>query len=177
MLSGVDPRREAVPSTVLVGGLDRAALRSALRARDVQLNRAAEVLFDDQRFATSSREYHVQIARLSVAELGFAHGATYAQLTIGATNLGFTQCPLELGPHLRLRLSQLPELPDVPSDPRSAPPGSLTIASHPLDDADETPKGFYLRMISGALWLRGYWAPPTHVWNPNDLLVFARSPP
>jgi hypothetical protein len=175
VLNGVDGSREAVPSTVFIGGLDRAALRSALRVRDVRLNRAAEALFHDRRFTTSSGQFPLHIACLSVADLGFVHGAVYEQLTQRATNLGFSECPLELGPYLRLQMGQQPELPDLPDAPPNAPPGSITIASRPIDDTEETPKGFYLRKISGALWLRGYWAPTTHVWNPNDLLVFARS--
>jgi hypothetical protein len=175
MLSGVERSREAVPSTVFIGGQDRAALRTALRVRDVRLNRAAETLFDDRRFATSGGQFPLHIACISVADLGFADGATYEQLTQRATNLGFSECPLELGPYLRMQMGRQPELPDLPEAPPGAPPGSITIASRPIDEAEETPKGFYLRKISGVLWLRGYWAPTVHVWNPNDLLVFARS--
>jgi len=56
-----------------------------------------------------------------------------------------------------------------------APPGSITIASSPLDDSDETPKGFYLRRIDGVLWLRGYWSWPGNIWRPEDVLVFSRT--
>jgi hypothetical protein len=55
-----------------------------------------------------------------------------------------------------------------------APPGSITVASSPLDDSDETPKGFYLRRVDGVSWLRGYWSRPGHIWSPRDVLVFSR---
>ena len=44
----------------------------------------------------------------------------------------------------------------------------------PLDDTDETPKGFYLRRIDGVPWLRGYWSWPGHLWSPEDRRLFAR---
>ncbi len=49
------------------------------------------------------------------------------------------------------------------------------IISEPLDDNPETPKGFYLRRIDGILWLRGYRAETTSVWNSEDHLLFSRS--
>jgi hypothetical protein len=56
-----------------------------------------------------------------------------------------------------------------------APPGAITVASSPLDDSDETPKGFYLRRADGVLWLRRYWSSSGHIWSPEDVLVFARA--
>ena len=34
------------------------------------------------------------------------------------------------------------------------------------------PKGFYLRHIDGAPWLRGYRSGPEHVWSAQDRLLF-----
>jgi hypothetical protein len=48
------------------------------------------------------------------------------------------------------------------------------VASRPLDESEETPKGFYLRRNDGVLWLRGYWSHAGHLWSPEDLLVFSR---
>jgi hypothetical protein len=61
----------------------------------------------------------------------------------------------------------------LPLTGRRAPRGSITVASLPLDDSDETPKGFYLRCMDGVLWLRGYWSSPGHMWSPEDVLVFS----
>ena len=85
---------------------------------------------------------------------------------------GLGECPLELGPHLRLQFSDQPEAPDLPTAHR-APPGSLTVASRPLDDGDESPQGFYLRRVGGVSWLRGYRSWAGHVWSPGDVLVFS----
>jgi hypothetical protein len=167
-----DPR---VPSSVRIGGIDKRDLLQALRDRNVQLNQAAEALFQDRRFTSLSRSRVVEIAALSVADLGFGEGATYDQLTARALASGLVECPLELGPHLRLQfLDQAEGSVGLPATEHRAPPGSITVASVPLDDYEETPKGFYLRRIDGVLWLRGYWSHPGNVWRPDDVLVYAR---
>ena len=103
----------------------------------------------------------IEIATVSVAELGFGEGATYGQLIARALESGLAECPLELGPHLRLQFLDQPEgAAGLPATHGRAPPGAITVASSPLDERDETPKGFYLRRIDGVLWLRGYWSGP-----------------
>jgi hypothetical protein len=163
------------PKTVRVGGMEKRELLHLLRERSVQLNRAAEALFDDPRFRPLSHSTVIEIAVLSVADLGFGQGATYQQLVARALESGLVECPLELGPQLRLQFLDQPEGPaDSPTTERRAPPGSITVASAPLDDRDETPKGFYLRRFDGVLWLRGYWSWPGHLWSPEGVLVFSR---
>jgi hypothetical protein len=86
-------------------------------------------------------------------------------------------CPLELGPHPRLQFLDQPEGHlGHPSSKHRAPHGSITVASRPLTEDYETPKGFYLRRIDGVLWLRGYCSAPDDIWNPEDRLVFCRPP-
>lgn len=162
-----------VPGAVRIGGMSKPELLRALREQGVLLNVAAEALFEDVRFTTLDRQHVVPIVAVSVAGLGFGEGAVHAQIVARARELGLAECPLELGPHLRL---QFPDQPCVDEDPRTrgrAPRGALTIASPPLDDLDETPKGFYLRRTTDACWLRGYWSWPGHVWSAEDVLVFA----
>src|SRR5512141_2090968 len=91
--------RALTPSAVKIGGIGRPELLAVLREQNVQLNEAAEALFQDDRFTTLARQRVVEIAALSVAELGFGEGATYGQLIARALELGLTECPLELGPH------------------------------------------------------------------------------
>lgn len=165
-----------MPSTVRVGGVGRAELLQALRDHNVQLNQAAEALFEDHRFVPDSKEHVFEITLVSVAELGFGVGATYGQITARAMESGLSECPLELGPHLRILFLDQPEGAAEKSTAREgAPPGAITVASCPLDDRDETPKGFYLRRVDGVLWLRGYWSSSGHIWSPADVLVFARA--
>jgi hypothetical protein len=155
--------------------MDKRDLLQALRERNVQLNRAAEDLFEDRRFTPLGRSRVVEIAALSVADLGFREGATYAQLIARALASGLVECPLELGPHLRLQfLDQAEGSVGSPATKHRAPHGSITVVSVPLDDRDETPKGFYLRRVDGVLWLRGYWSHQGNVWRPDDVLIYAR---
>ena len=143
-----------------------------LQAAGVRLNALALDLFKDSRFTTSPTPATVQVVQLSVASLGFATGADFFSLVDRAAKAGLELCSLELGPHFRLSLLQQPEVAGAPGSSGCAPPGSITVATAPLDDRDETPKGFYLRRIEGTLWLRGYRSWSGHIWSPNDVLAF-----
>jgi hypothetical protein len=168
-------RDTILPSAVRLGGMDKRELLQALSEHNVQLNQAAEDLFDDHRFTLLPQSKVIEIATVAVADLGFGEGATYEQLTVRALESGLVECPLELGPALRLQFLDQPEgSVGFPATQHRAPPGSLTVASSPLDDCEKTPKGFYLRRIDGILWLRGYWSWPGHIWSPEDVLVFSR---
>lgn len=163
-----------LPSTVRVGDLAKRELLRTLREHEVHLNQAAEDLFMDCRFSPCKQAETIRIAALSVYGLGFRSGATYGQLTARALELGFVECPLELGPYLRLQFLNQPEAPVAPSSTSpGSPSGAITIASPSLDKTDETPKGFYLRHVDSQLWLRGYWADAEHVWSQEDVLIFA----
>jgi hypothetical protein len=168
-------RTRLLPDAVRIGGLTKLELLRALREQGVRMNRAAEVLFGDPRFVTLDAPRVVEIAARSVAELGFAEGATYERLVARARESGLTECPLETGPHLRLQFQSQSDSSDgMPLTHGRAPAGSIVVASPPLDDASETPKGFYLRRVEGVSWLRGYWSSSVHVCSPQDVLAFAR---
>lgn len=173
---GLPPHDNDDPAagTVRVGGMSRGELLEALLRHGVRLNDSGLALFADDRFTTSGTSLVIRTCQATPAGLGFAQGATFAEIEARAAGLGLSLCPLELGPHLRLQLLDQPEgsLGHPPSRHR-APPGSITIASRPLAQDDATPKGFYLRRIDGVPWLRGYHAGPGHVWSPDDLFVFS----
>ena len=161
--------------TVCIGGVPKEELLSKLQVAGVLLNEAAEVLFADPRFTTSSVSSPVETVQVSVAALGFQDGATFVGVVERAATNGLLPCPLELGPHLRLHFTDQPEGSlGQPASQHCAPPGSVTLASEPLSERDETPKGFYLRRIEGTLWLRGYRSWPGHNWSPQDVFVFVR---
>lgn len=164
------------PVSVPIGGVEKSALIQSLRERRVRFNQAAEDLFQDARFTTRDQRTVVEIASVSVGSLGFGEGATYDQLVARARECGLSECPLELGLHLRLLYMDQPDSSQEPGAVQRgrAPRGSMVIASRPLDELDETPKGFYLRRFDGDVWLRGYWSWPGHILSPEDVLVFAR---
>lgn len=169
----MERERAAMPSSVRIGGMQTPQLLRALRAQGVRLNEAGETLLANPRFTVLDRERVVAITLVSVADLEFEDGATYEQLVARAGERGLEECPLELGPHLRLQYLQQPGVAGGPSMTYGRqPPGAVTIASSPLDAADATPKGFYLRRVDEVPWLRGYRASPDHRWCAEDLLVF-----
>jgi hypothetical protein len=163
--------------TVRSGGVDKAQLLMRLEAAGVVLNEAARRLFADPRFTTSPAASSADVVETSVAALGFPEGAAFEPIVERAAAQGLFLCPLELGPHLRLQwLDQAEGFVGQPASRHRAPPGSLTVASAPLADDDETPKGFYLRRIEGVPWLRGYLSWPGHCWSAQDMLLFTRRP-
>lgn len=167
--------RANLPEQVRIGGLSKRELLHSLGKQAVRWNQAAEDLFAHDRFQLSAQEVEVPILVHSLADLGFADGATYPQIMLRAQGQGLQECPLELGPHLRLQYQEATESDQLReiSSSGNAPLGSLTVASRPLDENDETPKGFYLRSLDGERWLRGYWADFEHVWSGDDHFVFA----
>ncbi|GAB3251424.1 hypothetical protein GCM10027562_11480 [Arthrobacter pigmenti] len=53
-----------------------------------------------------------------------------------------------------------------------APSGAIHIASEPLSEDVEYPKGFYIRVVDGQAWLRGYRCDDKYVWAPGQRLAF-----
>lgn len=161
------------PSSVTIGGMTKHELLALLEAAGVKLNAMARRLFDDGRFVTSTQPSVLRTCEISVEGLGFAAGATIAQILARAAELGMLPGPLELGPHLRLQyLDQPEERNDLAEVRGSAPTDAVTVASIPISDDEDFPCGFYLRRIDGVLWLRGYQSWAGHLWNVKDRFVF-----
>lgn len=172
------PDCPTVARTVRIGGKTKLELLAALRDHGVELNELATLLFARDEFTTSEATAAVETVELTVADLGFADGATSDELVDRAAGLGLSPCPLELAPNLRLSyLDQQEGHRGQAITRHRAPPGSVTIMSRPIHMDDEVPKGFYLRRIDGVFWLRGYCASPEHVWGPEDRLVFVVGTP
>ena len=144
-----------------LGGLSKGELLSRLDAADVRLNEAAQALFADARFVTSGVSSAVAAIQVSVGALGFPVGATFSDLVGRARSQGLRLCPLELGPHLRLQFTDQAEGAAGNDVTRGcASPGSLTVASKPVSNDDETPKGFYMDAVNQAPQIDIQQAPP-----------------
>ena len=170
------PNCPVITRIVSIGGLTKLELQDELRRNAVSMNESAEQIFASERFTTSAAQHAVTTVELTVGDLGFAQGATSADIRAKAEALGLSLCPLELGPHLRLQyLDQAEGYLGHPERRHQAPSGSITIASEQLTADDEFPKGFYLRRIQGVLWLRGYRSGPDHIWAPDDHFIFRQA--
>lgn len=169
------PACPTITRTVYVGGVTKAELLEDLQRHAIFMNESAERLFASELFTTAPTRSSVPTVELRVRDLGFRHGATFAEMMASAHTFDLGLCPLELEPHLRLQYRDQPEgYWGQPVRRHQAPCGAITIASTPLTDDDDVPKGFYLRRIKGELWLRGYRSWPGHVWEPDDRFVFCQ---
>jgi hypothetical protein len=170
------PNCYTITRTVQVGGLTKAELVQELQKNAISMNESAETLFASDLFTTAETQSSMTVVELTVQNLGLLQGATLAEIYERARALGLLLCPLELGPHLRLQYLDQPEgYVGQPVRQHQAPSGSITIASEPLMQDDDFPKGFYLRRIKGVLWLRGYLSRSEHVWEPDDHFIFRQA--
>ncbi len=164
----------STPLRLRVGWLSREELLTELKRIGVLLNASAEVLLKSPAFDQQDLEtFH--LAECTVGQLGFGDGAVLSSIFAKAQETGLSLCPAIAGPYLRLLMTDQESAPDSVMSNGSAPSSSITVAAAPLSDDDDYPKGFYLRAVSGDLWLRGYHATDQHIWSPDDCFVFRAS--
>lgn len=159
---------------VIAGELGRAQLLTALDAAGVGRNVSAETLLARPEFDAPA-PVAVTVVTRTLAELGLPEGATLPALLSAVERCGLALLPLTTGPALRLATLDQPSAPDAVMSNGRAPSGSVTVLSAPLDGRYETPKGFYLRVIDGRPWLRGYRCDDTHV-HAADMVVAVGAP-
>lgn len=173
-----NPHSPHNPSNLIeveVGGMTKDELIKELNHHSIQRNPYAEQIFSSDYFTVSPSKQLLHIVKITVKELGFQNGATLLELYDKARSQGLDLCPLELGPFLRLQyLHQKEGFLGHPQTKHQAPSGSLTIASNIIIDAEDFPKGFYLRKIEGNLCLRGYCCSYDYVWDKDDCFVFLK---
>lgn len=157
---------------VNVGGLSRQQLMERLASDGVLLNAHAETLIGGPAFDDGVASEMVSITERSVVDLGLVDGASLSQIYARAEAKGLRLCPPATGPYLRLAMGEQASAPDALLSSGRAPSGSLTVASRAMWADDEWPKGFYLRVIEGQSWLRGYRCDDEHIWSPDDRFAF-----
>lgn len=158
---------------IQVGGQSRAEIVKALADAGVQLNVHAQTLlahpaFDDPVVRT------LRIVERSVSQLGLKVGAVQSRVFAAARDQGLELCPLVTGPYLRLTMKDQANAPDSLLSAGRGPRGALHVASDPLSENPEYPKGFYLRVVDGTAWLRGYRCDDEYVFTPGQRLAFHR---
>lgn len=156
---------------VRVGGQSRAGIVRALRDAGVRLNVHAETLLAHPAF-DEPESRRMRIVERTVEQLGLVAGAVQSEVFAAARSQGLELCPLVTGPYLRLAMSDQANAPDSVLSAGRAPTGAVHIASEPVSEDVEYPKGFYLRVVDGQVWLRGYRCDDTYVWGPGQRLAF-----
>lgn len=117
------------------------------------------------------------VTQRSVADLGLPDGCTLPQILAAAKERGFLPCPPDMGPYLRLALMEQEQAPDSVLSAGRVPTGALHVLSEPLSEDYRYPKGFYLRVVDGARWLRGYWCDDDYVWPPESQVALCLPAP
>lgn len=116
------------------------------------------------------------VTERTVGDLGLSSGAMLAQIFEVAQDQGLLLCPADTGPYLRMVINEQAASSESGMSSGRAPDGALTVASEVLSKDDEYPKGFYLRVVDGQAWLRGYRCDDKHVWSPDDRFIFQLPP-
>lgn len=110
-----------------------------------------------------------------MGQLGLSGGGTLAQIEAAAHRAGLAVCPPATGPYLRLLLTSQEAAPDSILSAGRPPSGALTVLSEPFNGGDpELPRGFYLRVVDGVSWLRGYRCDDDYVYSVGDEFVLRR---
>ncbi|WP_028281100.1 hypothetical protein [Arthrobacter sp. H5] len=156
---------------VRVGGQSRTEVVQALRDVSVQLNARAETLLTHPAF-DAPRDQTLRIVERTAEQLGLEKGAVQSQVFATARTQGLELCPLVTGPYLRLALMDQANAPDSVLSAGRGPTGAIHIASEPVSEDVDYPKGFYIRVVDGQAWLRGYRCDDTYVWAPKQRLAF-----
>jgi len=150
--------------TIELGSHGSAAdLLEALRAGGCKLGDKAEEVLARGPFIISRARADVELAVLSVAQLGFgAEGAPPAKLYARAAQLGLELCPPEIGPQLRL------QYPDQPIGEY------LHIAMAPLDTGNGSSVVFIVGNGGAGLVLLGAEPSPGFIAPASRRYVFIR---
>ncbi|WP_285242257.1 hypothetical protein [Pseudarthrobacter sp. fls2-241-R2A-127] len=156
---------------IRVGGLSRSEVVQSLHSEGVLLNVHAETLLAHAEF-DAPKDQSLRIVERTVEDLGFKHGAVQSRIFTAAINQGLGLCPIVTGPYLRLATMGQTNAPDSILSAGRAPAGAIHVASKPVSDDVEYPKGFYLRVVDGRAWLRGYRCDDAYVWTPDQRLAF-----
>ncbi len=164
--------RPDAPIELRIGGHTRRELVDSLASAGVRTNAFAEVLLADPAFDRAESRTLLVAAR-EVRALGLPDGGTLPEVFAAASADGFDLLPLEAGPYARLALLAQEAAPDSVLSTGRAPSAAIHVASEPISEDDEQPKGFYLRVVDGEPWLRGYRCDNAYAFPPEAVFLFA----
>jgi hypothetical protein len=159
--AGDDLATVSVWKTIALGSpADRYALFDALDAQGIHVGDAAQEVLHRPAFTVSRSRTDVQLAQVSVAQLGFGEGATLARIYQRAAQSGLELCPPEVAARLRLQY-------------RDQPPGRfLHVAMVPIATYSGELFGLSLGNGGAGLMLAGFDGRPDVEMPPQAVFVF-----
>ena len=99
------------------------------------------------------------------------NGGTLPQLRQAVLAGGLAPCPPAVAPLLRLQTLDQVNAPDSVLRHSRAPDGSVHVLSPSLSEDPRVHRGFYLRVVDGSPWLRGFMCDDMHVFSGADRWV------
>lgn len=162
--------------TCVIGGASRDELLARLGACGIQLNEHARTLLAHPCFDVREPE-RVDVLQRSLAQLGLPEGGTLPEIFAAAEERGFAPLPADAGPYLRLAFLDQEQAPDSVLSAGRAPTGAVHVLTAPLSDDHDYPKGFYLRVVDGVTWLRGYRCDDEYIWPADSVLALRAAVP
>jgi hypothetical protein len=153
------PEKKIRRENIEIGGKTAEQLISEMEAAGINISDYAKHMLRSREFVPSNRE-EATLIRLTVADLGFTRSATTDQIYERAQKLGLELCPLDTGPHYRLKY-------------QNQPLGEwFFIGMKQITGSDGNPVVFDLVRRGDGLWLFYDWAWPDNAWGPGSEFVF-----
>lgn len=135
------------------------ALRKAVQKGNKISDWAKQLL---EKTVVAESPMQIELYRVTVAELGFPGNTNFADIRARIHNLGFTDCPAEVGPQLRIQYTDQPM-------------GEwIRVMMDPITNSDDDFKIFDIKHDDDGLWLLAYSASPAYVGIASDRWVFRR---
>lgn len=157
--TAIQASRFQVWKSVRIGDYKSVAdLRKALKHGGFQISDWASSILD--RTPLASQATTVDLAKVTVAELGFQNGATTAEIYARARERGLELCPAEVGPVLRMAYND------------QAVSEWLAIGMEQIAGPDGRPRVFSVKHDEDGLWLDHYRVWPDDGWGPGIGFVF-----
>ncbi len=147
---------------ISIGGLTKDQLVTRLVEAGIQFNEYAKILFDHPSFSPSHTSEKVNLAKITLSDLGMGNPCSFREIIGRASALGLELCPLYCATFLRLEYLDQPEGP------------YLTVISAKPQHDENYPNGFYLRNFNKILWLRGYRATDFCEWPMDNEFIFLK---
>lgn len=153
---------------------DLAGLRKAMDKARIDYEGYADRLLD--KVPVSQSELTLDVAIVSLKDLGFPSHATYQELIDAATRHGLELCPAEVGPYLRMVTRDDKEgYGDVHHEARVFAPFQLLIAMEPIADSQGVPRVFMLDRDKYGVKLQATDLHRTNTLDYSYVLAFMRT--
>ncbi|WP_341853794.1 hypothetical protein [Brachybacterium sp. GPGPB12] len=174
---GAEPSPAGGPAPLqpLVGGASREEPHTRLAKLGIQLNAGARTLLEDSCFDTRAPETLEVVRPRPPPARPRLRRHPPADHRCGTGAGSRPAPPPDTGPYLRLAITDQGQAPDSILSAGRAPTGAVHVHSVPLRADHDYPKGFYLRVVDGVTWSRGFRCDEEYVW-PADAVLALRAP-